>query len=101
MRTDLQQFMLLRSLLRCKIDTPSACCEVFEYHPVFFSDCGVRNEMGNVGLLVLALAIVTVVVFLLNAYHAKQAEKRFMNGLRKTAPLLPNAAVPLPPSAEF
>ena len=37
--------------------------------------------MGNVGLLVLALAIVTVVVFLLNAYHAKQAEKRFMNSL--------------------
>lgn len=37
--------------------------------------------MGNVGLLVLALVIVTVVVFLLNAYHAKQAEKRFMNSL--------------------
>lgn len=37
--------------------------------------------MGNVGLLVLALAIVTVAVFLLNAYHAKQAEKRFMNSL--------------------
>ena len=37
--------------------------------------------MGNVGLLVLALAIVTVIVFLLNAYHAKQAEKRFMNSL--------------------
>ncbi len=37
--------------------------------------------MGNVGLLVLALPIVTVEVFLLNAYHAKQAEKRFMNSL--------------------
>lgn len=37
--------------------------------------------MGNIGLLVLALAIVTVAVFLLNAYHAKQAEKRFMNSL--------------------